>query len=102
MDQIFARHGDLVINKAPIPKDIELTEPKSRVVLAGRESAPHAIAEFQHVKYGARGGIQYLRIAEPVELSHSERHKTITLPPGDYQVASLAEMNGDMARAVED
>lgn len=102
MEQLFARHGDLVINCAPIPKDIELAEPKARIVLAGRESASHAIAEFQHVKYGRRDGIQYLRVAKEVELSHSERHKTIALPPGDYQVASLAEMNGDLARAVED
>ncbi len=102
MDQIFARHGDLVINRSPIPKSVKLSEPKSTVVLAGRESAPHAIAEFQHVLYGQEGAIQYLRIAQPVELSHSERHKTIALPPGDYQVASLAEMNGDLARAVED
>jgi hypothetical protein len=102
MEQLFARHGDLVINRAPIPTNIELSEPKAPVVLAGRESAPHAIAEYQHVKYGQSEGIQYLRVAKEVELSHSERHKTIALPPGDYQVASLAEMNGDLARAVED
>lgn len=102
MEQLFARHGDLVINQAPIPADIELRDPKAPVVLAGRESAPHAIAEFQHVKYGSREGIQFLRVAQEVELSHSERHKTIALPPGDYQIASLAEMNGDLARAVED
>lgn len=102
MEQLFARHGDLVINKAPIPSGIELSEPTAPVVLAGRESAPHVIADFQHVKYGTRNGIQFLRVAQQVELSHSERHKTIALPPGDYQVASLAEMSGDMARAVED
>lgn len=102
MEQLFARHGDLVINRAAIPKDIELDQPKAAVILAGRESAPHAIAEFEHVKYGARDGIQYLRVAKEVDLSHSERHKTIALPPGDYQIASLAEMNGDLARAVED
>lgn len=102
MEQIFARHGDLVINRADIPSDITLAQPKGRVVLAGRESAPHAIDAFQHVLYGQRDGIQFLRVAEPVELTHSERHKTIALPPGDYQVASLAEMNGDLSRAVDD
>jgi hypothetical protein len=102
MEQLFARHGDLVINKAPIPRGVDLLQPKTAVVLAGRESAPHAIAEFQHVLYGQDGAVQYLRVAQEVELSHSERHKTIALPPGDYQIASLAEMSGDMARAVED
>lgn len=102
MEQLFARHGDLVINQAAIPKDIELGQPKAPVILAGRESAPHAIAEFQHVQYGIREGIQYLRVAKQVDLSHSERHKTIALPPGDYQIASLAEMNGEMPRAVDD
>lgn len=102
MEQLFARHGDLVINRASIPGNIELAAPKATIVLAGRESAPHAIAEFQHVLYGQVGSVQYLRVAKEVELSHSERHKTIALPPGDYQIASLAEMNGDMARAVDD
>ena len=101
-NQLHSRHGDLVFKQAPIPTDIELTPQKAPIILAGRESAPHAIADFQHVLYGRRDGIQFLRVAERVEVSHSERHKTIALPPGDYQVASLAEMNGDMSRAVDD
>jgi hypothetical protein len=102
MDQIFARHGDLVINRAPIPSGAKLDKPKVRVVLAGRESAPHAIDAFESVLYGQSGSLQFVRVLEPVELSHSERHKTIALPPGDYQIASLAEMSGDIARAVDD
>lgn len=101
-NELHSRHGDLVFKAAPIPTDIELTAQKAPIILAGRESAPHAIAEFQHVLYGRREGIQYLRVAEQVDVSHSERHKTIALPPGDYQVASLAEMNGEMSRAVDD
>lgn len=101
-NQLHSRHGDLVFKKAPIPSDIALTAQKAPIILAGRESAPHALASFQHVLYGRREGIQFLRVAEPVEVTHSERHKTIALEPGDYQVASLAEMNGDMSRAVDD
>jgi len=101
-NQLHSRHGDLVFKQAPIPTDIELTAQKAPIILAGRESAPHAIAAFQHVLYGRRDGLQFLRVAEPVEVTHSERHKTISLEPGDYQVASLAEMNGDMAREVID
>lgn len=101
-NQLHSRHGDLVFKQAPIPSDIELSAQKAPIILAGRESAPHAIADFQHVLYGRREGIQYLRVSEQVDVSHSERHKTIALPPGDYQVASLAEMNGEMSRAVDD
>jgi hypothetical protein len=101
-NQLHSRHGDLVFKQAPIPTDIELTPQKAPIILAGRESAPHTIAEFQHVLYGRREGIQFLRVAEPVEVSHSERHRTIPLQPGDYHVASLAEMNGELARAIED
>lgn len=102
MDQLFARHGDLVINKAAIPSNVKLEEPKAPVVLAGRESAPHTISDFRSVLYGRENEIQFVRVTKPVELTHSERHKTIELPAGDYQIASLAEMNGDLARAVED
>jgi len=101
-NQLHSRHGDLVFKQASIPTDIELTPQKAPIILAGRESAPHAIADFKHVLYGRREGIQYLRVAESVNVTHSERHKTIELQPGDYQVASLAEMNGDLARAVDD
>ena len=101
-NQLHSRHGDLVFKQAPIPSNIELSAQKAPIILAGRESAPHAIADFQHVLYGRREGIQYLRVVEQVDVSHSERHKTIALPPGDYQVASLAEMNGELSRDVED
>lgn len=108
MEQLYARHGDLVINRTPIPADIQLEKPKAPVVLAGRESAPHTITDFGSVLYGQRDGIQFVRVLKDVELSHSERHKTIQLVSGyapgegDYHVASLAEMNGDLARSVED
>lgn len=101
-NQLHSRHGDLVFKKAPIPSEIALTPQKAPIILAGRESAPHAIQAFEHVLYGRQDNLQFLRVAEPVEVTHSERHKTIALEPGDYQVASLAEMNGDMARDVED
>jgi hypothetical protein len=102
MEQLFARHGDLVINQAAIPESVELKQPTAPVILAGRESAPHAIADFGSVLYGRSEAIQFVRVIRDVELSHSERHKTIALPAGDYQIASLAEMNGDLARSVED
>lgn len=100
--ELFARHGDLVISRSAIPDSVELTKPGAPVVLAGRESAPHTIGQFGAVLYGRRDAVQFVRALEPVELTHSERHKPIALPAGDYHIASLAEMSGDLARAVDD
>lgn len=102
MEQIYARHGDLVIRKEAVPSDFELKKPSAPLVLAGHESAPHVIAAFADVEHGADGETQRLRVARAVTLTHGGRHTTIEIEPGDYVIYPLAEMSGDLARSVED
>lgn len=102
MEQIYARHGDLVINKEPTPSTVELKKPAGPLVLAGTDSSPHSIAQFNAVLHAKVGEMQYLKVVEPVQLSHDGRHKAITIEPGEYSIYPLAEMSGEMARRVED
>jgi len=102
MEQIYARHGDLVIRKEAVPPGFDLKKPSAPLVLAGHESAPHVIAAFQDVEHGADGETQRLRVAKSVMLTHGGRHAAIEIEPGDYVVYPLAEMSGDLARSVED
>lgn len=101
-NQIYARHGDLVIRKEAIPQGFALARPKAPLVLAGRETAPHTIAQFGNVEHGEVDGVQRLRVVEPVTLTHGGRHTTISLEPGEYAIEPLAEMRGDLVAAVED
>lgn len=102
MEQIYARHGDLVIRKEAVPAGFELKKPTAPLVLAGHESAPHIIAEFQNVAHGADGETQRLRVSKTVTLTHGGRHTAIEIEPDDYVIYPLAEMSGDLARSVED
>jgi hypothetical protein len=54
---------------------------------------------FQHFEEGRR----YLRLKEDTDLSHEE-HSTIKLPPGDFEVRIVRELDwfSDMERAVVD
>lgn len=102
-DQIYARHGDLVIRKEAVPSGFPLARPLAPLVLAGRESAPHTIAQIGGVEHGEVEGVQRLRVTGPaVTLTHGGRHTEITLEPGDYSIEPLAEMRGDLVQAVED
>lgn len=102
MEQIYARHGDLVIRKEAVPSGFVVTRPTGPVVLAGHESAPHVIAAFQDVEYGTDGDTQRLRVTREVQLTHGGRHTTVSLEAGEYAIEPLAEMSGDIARSVED
>lgn len=100
--EIYARQGDLVIRREPVPSNVKLEKASGPVVLAGRETAPHVINAFEGVSYAESNGVQYLRTKNTVKISHAGRHTEATLEPGEYSVESLAEMRGDVAAAVED
>jgi hypothetical protein len=100
--EIYARHGDLVIQKEALPEGFVLSKPTAPLILAGRETAPHTIASYADVEHGAGGGVQRLRVRRAVKLTHGGRHNTIAIEPGDYVIYPLAEMSGDLARSVED
>ncbi len=99
---IYARQGDLVIRKEPIPRGFKLKAVAQPLILAGRESAPHTIKDFSGIEYGESNGVQRMRIPSTVQLSHDGRHQFTTLEAGEYAVESLAEMRGELAAAVED
>jgi hypothetical protein len=101
-DQIYARHGDLVIRKEAVPPGLALAKPTAPLILAGHETAPHTIARFGDVEYAEADGVQRLRVAKHVTLTHGGRHTEISLEPGDYAIEPLAEMRGDLVQAVDD
>jgi hypothetical protein len=103
-NELDARHGDLVINRTPVPATVLplLKRATAPIILAGHDSAPHRIDDFAAVEYAEVDGTQWLRLARDVELSHLGRHTAITMLAGDNEVYPLTEMNGEMARAVID
>ena len=101
MTELFARHGDLVIDRRTIPSNINLEQAKAPIVLAGHDTAPHQIEQFSKVEMGKNENITYLRIGEKVQLFHHGRHLPIELPPGDYHIVPLREGN-EVDRDVED
>jgi len=102
MNEIYGRHGDLVIQKEAVPPGVVLTKQKAPLVLAGKEEGSHTIADFENVEFVLDGEVQRLRVLNPVTLVHGARHKTVLLEPGEYVVYPLAEMSGDLARRVDD
>lgn len=102
MTEIYGRHGDLVICKEAVPTSVTLVAQRAPLVLAGREDGAHTIAQYERVGYAQDGEVQRLRVRESVTLSHGTRHNSVTLEPGDYVIYPLTEMNGALARRVED
>lgn len=102
--ELDARHGDLVINRTPIPANVLplLKRATAPIILAGHDSAPHRIDDFEAVEYAQVDDTQWLRLSRDLNLTHLGRHTEITLLAGDNEVYPLTEMNGEMARAVID
>jgi hypothetical protein len=99
---IFARQGDLVIEKlsAPIDGDLERTQ---RVVFAGDSSGhPHFVAADARIR--REGRVTLLRLEAPATLEHAGApgHRAIEMPAGDYLVRPLRERGDGSDRAVED
>jgi hypothetical protein len=96
---IYARQGDLVIEKLSTPISAELTEHQG-LVLAGRDTSPHRIAG--KVLAAQDGRTWLVRVAAPAQVGHSDRHNAVALEPGDYRIKPLRERGDSGDRAVED
>lgn len=99
---IHARQGDLVIEKLPAPFP-GAVEKVTNFVFAGDNSGhPHTLRGTALMQ--RQGVATRVRIAEPMELTHGkpDGHKTVSLPPGDYEVRPLRERGDGADRMVED
>jgi hypothetical protein len=99
---IYARQGDLIVDKlsAPITGDLF---PAKDLSLAG-DSSGH-----RHVLRGSaltrrEGARTFVRLAEGAVLAHekADGHKAVSLEPGDYEIRPLREQGTDGARDVQD
>lgn len=98
--EIYARHGDLVIEKFPLNTHSGDLDRATDYVVAGSHSSPHTI---RGVCLQRRDGEQIrVRIPEDTQLVHADRHTVIPLPAGDYTIGPLRERGGEGDRAVED
>jgi hypothetical protein len=100
--EIFARQGDLVIERLDSPIAGEF-EKRTDMVFAGDNSGhPHTL---RGTVLAQRNGVATrVRVAEPLELEHGkpDGHKSVTLQPGYYEVRPLRERGDGLDRAVED
>lgn len=100
--QLYARQGDLVIDKLakPITGDLE---PAVNPVLAGGSSGhPHTLRGKVLIR---RDGLRtHVRVTKAAALEHGrpDGHVTIELEPGDYEIAPLRERGDASDRAVCD
>jgi len=103
--ELYARHGDLVIEKLEKPIAGELSK-GANIVFAGDSSGhPHTL--MGAVLFRRDGRRTFVRVPEgkALELRHgkSTGHKTIKLEAGaDYEVRPLRERGDGSDRAVED
>jgi hypothetical protein len=99
---IYARQGDLVIDKlaAPISGDMERTR---RIVFAGDSSGhPHTLLAPALMR---RDGLRtFVRLSKAAEITHGkpDGHKPVKLVAGDYEIRPLRERGDGSDRAVED
>lgn len=101
--KIFARQGDLVIEKLdnkPIVGD--LTE-ATNVVFAG-DSSGHRHRLMGTVQMIRTGTVTRVRLDKYMELVHekSNGHASVVLSAGDYEIRRLRERGDGSDRAVED
>jgi hypothetical protein len=98
---IFARHGDLVIEKTTIT---DALEPATDLVLAGGSSGhPHTLRGWcLHRRDGDNRTFVRLDVARTLEHGRADGHQDIALPPGDYEIRRLRERNAGTDRNVED
>ena len=98
--ELYARHGDLVIEKKPATGELE----KGRDIVFAGDSSGHPHQLLGPCAFRRNGRITILRIAKAAKLAHGKPggHKTITLAAGDYEVRLLRERGNGADRAVED
>lgn len=93
--RIYARQGDLVIEKLATPiVGGELVTATNHVFAGDSSGHPHTLRGTALIRRS--GAITHLRIAEKMELTHGKAggHRTVALEPGDYEVRPLRERGG--------
>lgn len=101
MKSIYARQGDLIIDRAE-RAPIELKALEQPQVIAGSDAnGVHTIPKG--VEYARDGRIHYLRPVEDCELTHASRHRPIPLKAGQlYTIWPQIERRGEGDVDVED
>jgi len=95
--KIYARQGDLVINRA---EAADRLEPVQNYVVAGSHTAPHTILGAAAIR---RSGLNlHVTVEADTTLIHTGRHPTIPLPKGSYVINSQRERNGANDQPVND
>jgi hypothetical protein len=98
--QLYARHGDLVIEKTNVTGDLE----KGRDIVFAGDSSGHPHTLLGACLYRKDGRSTFIRLAEATKLQHGkpDGHETISMEPGDYEIRPLRERGDGLDRAVED
>ena len=101
---LYARQGDLVIEKLSTPLTGDLVK-RSTVVFAGDSSGHrHRITGDILIAEGRPAGETAIRVGKAMALVHEkgDGHATGRHDPGDYVVRPLRERGDSSDRAVED
>ena len=101
--EIYARQGDLVIERLREPLDEESLVQQDSPVLSGISSG-HRHHIVGPALVSVTGRVTRLRISRPTQLVHEsvDGHFTVELTPGDYEIRPLRERGDVVDRAVED
>ena len=97
---LYARQGDLVIDKLASPITGELL-PARNVILAGDHSG-HTHTLKGKCLLRTEGRRHFVRIEKKTRIEHAGDHNTIELAPGDYELRPLRERGDASDRAVDD
>lgn len=101
MKTIYARQGDLIIDRAErAPVELKLLE--APMTIAGSDSnGVHSLPKG--CEYAHEGRMHYVRPTEACELTHASRHRAIPLEAGQlYAIYPQIERRGDGDQDVED
>jgi hypothetical protein len=99
---LFARQGDLVIEKLAKPFAGTVEKVTNHVFAGDSSGHPHTLRGT--VQLQREGATARVRVAEELTLEHGkpDGHRAVMLPPGDYEVRPLRERGDGSDRAVED
>lgn len=102
MTTIYARQGDLVIDKLDTPITGELATTK-RLTFAGDSSGhPHRLVGACQSRRETDRTLIRIATATRIEHGRAGGHRPVKLVPGDYAVSILRERGDGRDRKVED
>ncbi|MDA8389092.1 MAG: hypothetical protein M0Z58_10595 [Nitrospiraceae bacterium] len=85
--------GDVFFFKSEIPAvSRKADHPPGRFVVAEGETTGHAHVARGRIEAYEVGGVLYLKVTGPAEVTHEE-HRPLTLPPGKWQVGTVREVD---------